>query len=49
MMLRESEFRGDADFNMVLELAKGAAGKDMEGYRAEFIQLVRSGELTARK
>ena len=49
MVLRESEFKGDADYDLVLQLAKGAKGQDIEGYRAEFIQLVRSGELTAKK
>jgi len=49
MILRESEFKGDAKFDMILDLAKGAKGKDEEGYRSEFIGMIRSGELTASK
>lgn len=49
MLLRESEFKGTATFADVLELAKGAKGKDEEGYRMEFINLVRSMELVAER
>ncbi|MBF8964514.1 von Willebrand factor type A domain-containing protein [Pontibacter sp. FD36] len=42
MLLRDSEFKGNASFPMVLELAKNARGKDEEGYRIEFINLVKS-------
>ncbi|MFD2247808.1 vWA domain-containing protein [Pontibacter ruber] len=45
MLLRDSEFKGNASFPMVLELAKGARGKDEEGYRIEFINLVKSMSL----
>ncbi|MBW4469751.1 MAG: von Willebrand factor type A domain-containing protein [Stenomitos rutilans HA7619-LM2] len=40
MVLRESEFKGQANFNTVLRLAKQAKGNDPNSYRAEFIQLV---------
>lgn len=40
MLLRDSEFKGDADYNNILELARNGKGKDHFGYRAEFIQLV---------
>jgi Ca-activated chloride channel family protein len=40
MLLRDSKFKGDADFNEVLSLANGAKGLDKEGYRGEFIHLV---------
>jgi len=40
MLLRKSEFSHSANFNSVLTLAKEAKGKDENGYRAEFIQLV---------
>ncbi len=39
MLLRESEYAGQADFGLVLDLARGALGKDSNGYRREFIQL----------
>jgi Ca-activated chloride channel family protein len=40
MMLRESEHRGRATVQQVLTLARGARGRDAEGYRAEFIRMV---------
>jgi Ca-activated chloride channel family protein len=40
MMLRDSEFKGDASYESILELARDGKGKDLFGYRAEFIQLV---------
>jgi Ca-activated chloride channel family protein len=40
MMLRDSEFKGDASYEGILELARDGKGKDLFGYRAEFIQLV---------
>ena len=40
MMLRDSEFKGDASYESVLELARDGKGEDRFGYRAEFIQLV---------
>ena len=49
LLLRDSEFKGDATFAEVLELAKGAKGKDEEGYRLEFINMVRSMELLAER
>jgi Ca-activated chloride channel family protein len=40
MLLRDSKFKGDADYDQVIELASGARGEDSEGYRVEFIRLV---------
>jgi len=45
MVLRDSEFKGKADLGQVIELAKGARGKDAFGYRAEFINLVEIASL----
>lgn len=45
MLLRDSEFKGNATYAQVLELAENAVGHDEEGYRAEFIRLVRSRAL----
>jgi Ca-activated chloride channel family protein len=40
MILRDSQFKGDASIEQVLELARSAQGPDLEGYRAEFIEMV---------
>jgi Ca-activated chloride channel family protein len=39
MILRDSEFKGSAGFDSVIETAKSAKGKDDGGYRAEFVEL----------
>ncbi len=44
MMLRNSEFSGSADLDLVLKLARQGKGQDPHGYRAEFINLVQDGE-----
>jgi Ca-activated chloride channel family protein len=41
MLLRGSQHSGEATWEQVLHLAEGAKGADSEGYRAEFIELVR--------
>ena len=48
MQLRESDFRGDLNYDDIYSLAKSARGKDEEGYRAEFIRMVESCKLLAR-
>lgn len=48
MQLRESDFRGDLNYDDIYTLAKSARGKDEEGYRAEFIRMVESCKLLAR-
>ncbi len=40
MLLRDSKFKNDLTAKEVMRIAKGAKGKDEEGYRAEFITLV---------
>lgn len=42
MQLRESEFHNKSKLRDVLALAKKGRGKDEEGYRAEFIRMVKS-------
>ncbi|MBX2846225.1 MAG: VWA domain-containing protein, partial [Saprospiraceae bacterium] len=53
LLLRDSEFKGQASYDAVIELAKKSKGDDEEGYRAEFIKLVKAARLidnrTARK
>ncbi len=45
LLLENSKFKGDASFDDVLKRARGAKGKDEEGYRAEFIRLVEAAQL----
>ncbi|MGB4775735.1 MAG: YfbK domain-containing protein, partial [Daejeonella sp.] len=45
MLLRQSEFKQNASFEQVISLAKNAMGKDSEGYRSEFLNLVKSASL----
>jgi Ca-activated chloride channel family protein len=45
MILRESEFVKTGDLDMVTELAKGAKGKDPNGYRGEFIRMAETVKL----
>jgi Ca-activated chloride channel family protein len=45
LLLRNSEHKGQANYTSVLTLAKGAKGEDEEGYRAEFIQLVKQASV----
>jgi len=47
MLLRDSEFKGSTTIDNVLSLAQGAKGADAEGYRIEFINLVKSSRLMA--
>jgi Ca-activated chloride channel family protein len=45
LVLRDSEYRGTATLDQVLELARGAEGGDGDGERAEFVRLVESARL----
>ena len=45
LLLRDSQFKGEATYEQVLQLAGESKGKDEEGYRAEFIRLVETVEL----
>lgn len=47
MLLRNSEFKQEASYTNVIQLAKTAVGKDAEGYRKEFIQLVKKASAIA--
>lgn len=44
-LLRNSAHKGQASYEQVLSLAKDARGDDPEGYRAEFLQLVKKAAL----
>lgn len=41
ILLTNSEFKGNLDFENVLSLAKGSMGNDAEGYRKEYVSLVK--------
>ena len=47
MLLRHSEHSGNASYAAVLEIAEDGGGKDLRGYRAEFLQLVRQAKVLA--
>jgi Ca-activated chloride channel family protein len=49
LLLRNSEHKGKANYQQVLELADGAKGNDEEGYRAEFIGLVKQAKLISEQ
>ena len=45
LVLRESQYRGTATLDQVLQLARGSEGRDPDGERAEFVRLVESARL----
>jgi len=49
MLLRQSEFLNGFSEDGVLRLAQSAKGEDKDGYRAEFISLVKADRLVAGK
>ena len=49
MMLRESDYLNGFNATEILELAKSARGRDTEGYRAEFIRMMKSDALIAKR
>ena len=40
MLLRDSQYKGDASYDAVRQLAQKALGRDAEGYRADFLTMV---------
>ncbi len=49
MLLRDSKYKGNGNFNFVLSLAKNAINNDKEGYRKEFLNLVKNAALLKEK
>jgi Ca-activated chloride channel family protein len=49
MLLRNSEFKGNATYALVENWARGAQGADPQGYREEFVKLVQSVDLLAQQ
>jgi Ca-activated chloride channel family protein len=47
MLLRNSEFKGQASYAQALALARGARGSDENGYRSEFIKLLEISQILA--
>jgi Ca-activated chloride channel family protein len=47
MLLRESEYVNHFTYDQVVQMAQGAKGEDAEGYRIEFINLVKAFGSTA--
>lgn len=45
LLLRHSNFKGNASYSSVISRARMALGDDPNGYRAEFIQLAKAAEL----
>lgn len=45
MILRDSKFKGKANFKNILTAARESKGIDTDGYRAEFIKLVETAEI----
>ncbi len=45
LLLRNSKYKGNAGFQQLLQRAKHAKGKDIEGYRSEFVKLVETVSL----
>jgi len=48
MILRDSDYKGDGTFAAVLEWAEEGKGKDTNGYRSGFIELVRKAQALKR-
>jgi len=48
LLLRNSSFKENASFNQTIELAKQSKTDDEDGYRTEFLQLVKSASLLAK-
>jgi Ca-activated chloride channel family protein len=45
LLLRDSQYKGAADFNGVAWLARNATGPDPQGYRTEFVKLVETAQM----
>lgn len=49
MLLRESDYANNLTYDEVVQLAQSARGSDEEGYRAEFVNMVKSFGLVSRR
>ena len=48
LLLKNSDYAGDASFPALIERARAAKGVDAEGYRAQFVQLAELAETIMR-
>ncbi len=44
MLLRDSKFKGTSNYDQVIALAQASKGEDSEGYRNEFIKLIKTAK-----
>jgi Ca-activated chloride channel family protein len=44
LLLRDSQYKGNLTYGAVMEVAQSAVGEDKQGYRAEFVELVRKAK-----
>ena len=49
MVLRDSQFKGTADWNWIIDAAAENIGNDKGGFRGEFVQLAREAEMVCAK
>jgi len=42
LLLRQSQYKGDANLGEVIATARGALGSDPDGYRSEFVRLAQA-------
>jgi len=49
MLLRKSEFKGNCTFSKLLQYGNASIGTDKEGYRKEFIALVKKANKLSDK
>ena len=42
MLLRDSKFKGNSSYEMIIEIADGSKGRDKFNYRSDFIEMVRT-------
>ncbi|KOY85344.1 hypothetical protein AD998_03500 [bacterium 336/3] len=49
MLLRESPYKGKSNYEQVLSMARGSKGKDNNGYRSDFIQMVESAKMLEKQ
>jgi Ca-activated chloride channel family protein len=45
MLLRDSQYKGETDFELILDLAQNGILNDENGYRSEYLRLVQHAEL----
>ncbi len=48
MLLRDSEFKQSAEWMQAWELARNSMGKDEEGYRSEFLKMIKTAQSLAK-